>query len=325
MVITMKVTIICSTFNHEKYISRCLHSLVYQKTNFEYQIIVHDDASTDRTSDIIMSFANRFPSIIIPIIEKENLHSKGLSSMPIINRYIKGDYVAYCEGDDYWLNKNKLQMQVDYLDSNPNINLCFHSAITYNNKTCKYERRIGYYGDKPMIISNNKLIVKGGSSMATNSIVLRMSSYNKKNVFVEKYKRNKPVGDFIIQTIGSENGALYLPQIMSAYRINVNGSWTNRQEKAAWDKEIEFKHQMSLLYNALDAFLKNKFSKAFKKRKVLDCKDILLNSKIPAYAKMNYFLNSNLYDVRLFLLIPLAISNPFIRVIKKTRAALMKL
>lgn len=100
-----------------------------QKTTFRFEAIVHDDASTDGTADIIREYAERYPEIIKPIFETENQYSKHDGSLNrIVGEKLVGKYVAMCEGDDYWTDESKLQKQVDYMESHSNCSLCFHKV-----------------------------------------------------------------------------------------------------------------------------------------------------------------------------------------------------
>lgn len=125
------VSISCITYNHAPYIRQCLDGFLMQECDFEYEILIHDDASTDGTSDIIREYQKKYPEIIKPIIQTENQYSKGIGSMmPRFNfPRAKGKYIALCEGDDYWTDPLKLQKQVDFLESNPDYVLCFHNCI----------------------------------------------------------------------------------------------------------------------------------------------------------------------------------------------------
>ena len=124
------VSICCVTYNHEKYIEQALKSFLEQKVDFKYEILIHDDASTDKTADIIRKYEKLFPDIIKPIYQSVNQYSIGITN--ITQRYnfprAKGKYIAICEGDDYWTDKHKLQRQVSILESHPNISICIHAA-----------------------------------------------------------------------------------------------------------------------------------------------------------------------------------------------------
>ena len=137
------VSIRCVTYNQEKYISQALDSFLMQKTNFPFEIVVHDDASTDKTIEIIKEYEKKFPDIVKPIYETENQYSKKDNSLDlIILSHLKGKYTAYCEGDDFWTNKNKLQKQVDFLEQNPDYGFCCTDVDIYYEDKKKYQHAI---------------------------------------------------------------------------------------------------------------------------------------------------------------------------------------
>ncbi len=129
------VSIRCLTYNQEKYIRDCLEGFVMQKTNFRFEAIVHDDASTDGTAAIIREYAKKYPDIITPIYQKENQYSKHNGSLRrIMDSHMRGKYIAFCEGDDYWIDENKLQRQVDFLESHSEYSLSTENGfILYTN------------------------------------------------------------------------------------------------------------------------------------------------------------------------------------------------
>ena len=126
------VAIECLVYNHEKFLRDCLEGFVMQQTNFPFVAIVHDDASTDSSAAIIHEYEELYPDIIRPIYETENQYSKHDGSLHHIVRDALFDtgakYIACCEGDDYWTDPNKLQTQVDFMESHPDYTLCFHKA-----------------------------------------------------------------------------------------------------------------------------------------------------------------------------------------------------
>lgn len=127
------VTIFCTSYNHEKYIARMLSSLINQKVDFNYEILIHDDASTDKTQEIILSFVDKYPELFHAILQKENQWSKGISFIKkIVMPYAKGKYIAICEGDDCWIDEYKLQKQVDYMEAHSGCSFCFTNAIIEN-------------------------------------------------------------------------------------------------------------------------------------------------------------------------------------------------
>lgn len=127
------VSVRCTAFNHEKYIAECLDGILMQRTNFPFELVVHEDASTDKTADIIREYEKRFPRVVVPIYETENQYSKQDGSFTrIINAHLTGKYIAMCEGDDYWTDPDKLQRQVDFLEIHPEYSMIFHDAHIKN-------------------------------------------------------------------------------------------------------------------------------------------------------------------------------------------------
>lgn len=131
------VTIKCMVYNHGNYIRQCLDGFVMQQTTFRFQAIVHDDASTDNSADIIREYAEKYPDIIIPVIETENQYSKPDGSLRRFTyKYcLNSKYLAICEGDDYWTDPLKLQKQIDYLEAHPDVTLSCTRYQVLNQKT----------------------------------------------------------------------------------------------------------------------------------------------------------------------------------------------
>lgn len=124
----IKVTIYCITYNHVDVISKALDSFLMQKTNFKYQILVHDDCSTDGTVDILKKYEKEYPDVFTMLYEEKNQYQQGNELYYIMEPYIKGDYVAICEGDDYWIDENKLQKQYDFMEVHKDVSICVHRA-----------------------------------------------------------------------------------------------------------------------------------------------------------------------------------------------------
>lgn len=137
------VSIRCLVYNHEPYLRQCLDGFVMQKTTFPFEAIVHDDASTDGSAAIIREYAEKYPDIIKPIYESENQWSKGTINI-IMDAAVhpSSKYIATCEGDDYWTDPYKLQLQVDFLESHPDFFLSSHNFSVYheNSKTIEHGR-----------------------------------------------------------------------------------------------------------------------------------------------------------------------------------------
>ena len=123
------VSVLITTFNHQEYIRRCIDSILEQRCPFPIEILVLDDASTDSTQEIILSYSAKFPKIIKPFLQLENLYSQLKKGMPKLIENAHGAYIAYCDGDDYWTDPEKLVKQVTFLEANPSFVLTFHNTI----------------------------------------------------------------------------------------------------------------------------------------------------------------------------------------------------
>ena len=130
------VSICCLTYNHAPYIRKCLDGFLIQQVNFPIEIIVHDDASTDGTQDILRNYKEKHPDLFHLILQTENQYSKGKQvAMEFLFPKVKGKYMAFCEGDDYWTDSHKLQKQVDFLEAHPDHSLCCHATRQYIQQT----------------------------------------------------------------------------------------------------------------------------------------------------------------------------------------------
>ena len=219
---SIKVSVICLAYNHEKYIRDTLEGFVMQKANFKFEVLIHDDASTDNTAAIIKEYEEKYPDIIKPIYQTENQYSKGIGiSRQILLPLARGKYLAWCEGDDYWTNPNKLQKQIDFLDKNPEYSACVHCA-TYNN-LINGEKNIFPIIKKDRDYSPKQTIMGDGGLFATNSLVVRTEVFSS----MPKCFIAKEFGDYQWFVYSSIQGKLRcLKENMSQYNYGVPGSWS---------------------------------------------------------------------------------------------------
>ena len=122
----MKVSVLVMTYNHEKFIRQTLDSVAMQETNFEYEILISEDCSTDCTREIVVEFQKAHPKQVRLLLSEKNIHSNEIVVRGI--RAARGQYIALLDGDDYWTSPHKLQKQADFLDRHPECSLCFHNA-----------------------------------------------------------------------------------------------------------------------------------------------------------------------------------------------------
>lgn len=215
------VTIRCLVFNHEPYLRQCLEGFVMQKTNFRFEAIVHDDASTDGSAVIIEEYAEKYPDIIKPIIEKENQYSKHDGSLrKIMDSHTRGKYIAYCEGDDYWTDPLKLQKQVDFLESHHDYVMCSHD-VDYIQNGKLYTRAI----DTPpegIIYDLNYLTHNKTYCTYTLSVMYRCDALD-----LEQFRLYKVTQDNVLFFHLLKKGKGYcMPDIMAVYRKHSGGIWS---------------------------------------------------------------------------------------------------
>lgn len=256
----IKVSILCLTFNHEEYIKDALDSFLMQKTNFKYEILIHDDASTDNTPKIIQQYADKYSDIIKPIFQNENKYSKGIS-VNSVYQYprVMGEYVAMCEGDDYWTDPLKLQKQVDVLDQNLKCNICAHKTVAVDAKSKEIIKYIAPY-DSNQIISVNEVILGGGGFVATNSLMVRKCIVKNES----KFRKFLPL-DYTTQIQGSlAGGMLYLSDCMAAYRLSAKGSWTVTMKNNV-DKHCEHIKRRIAMYDILNDETNGKYEREIKR------------------------------------------------------------
>jgi glycosyltransferase involved in cell wall biosynthesis len=218
------VSISCITYNHEDYIADAIESFLMQKTNFGFEILIHDDASTDKTPEIIRGYEKRYPNLIKPIYQTENQYSKGLKIDAINIKRARGKYIALCEGDDYWTDPYKLQKQVDYMAKHPECSVCVHAAIIIDAETKKTMSEVRP-SHKDRTFNVEEVIEGGGGLFATNSMIYLAE------IGIERpdFYYNAPVGDYPTMIYLALQGTVYyIDEFMSAYRRGVKGSWSNR-------------------------------------------------------------------------------------------------
>ncbi|SFC09814.1 Glycosyltransferase involved in cell wall bisynthesis [Alkalibacterium subtropicum] len=219
------VSIVCNAYNHEAYIAQAIESFLKQKTNFNFEILINDDASTDNTAEIIRAYESQSPDIINAMYQTENQHSKGVRICGINESRAVGKYIALCEGDDYWTDPYKLQKQVDFLENNEDVSLCVHGATIIEGRTDKplYKVRPA---DRSKYFSTEDIIFGGGGLFPTNSMVYRRED----SVVRPAFYYSSFVGDYPLTIFLSLVGKVYyLDEIMSTYRYAVPGSWTERE------------------------------------------------------------------------------------------------
>lgn len=240
------VSIICITYNHEQFIAQTLEGFTSQKTNFGYEIIIHDDASTDNTPQIIKKYAKEYPGVFVTLLEKENRYSKGdYAFVEEMFAMARGKYIAMCEGDDYWVDPIKLQRQVDFMEKHPDYALVFHPVKVFfeNNEEppsiYPTEKHASHF-------TTNELLRR--NFIQTNSVMYRRQNY-------QTMSKNIVPGDWYLHLYHAQFGKIgFINEVMSVYRRHSGGTWWNSYKNlgAMWQKHglahLNFYKEITKIY-----------------------------------------------------------------------------
>lgn len=208
------------TYNHEKFIAQAIESVLSQETTFPFEIVIGEDCSTDRTREISLEFQARYPEIVRVLTPEANL-GVGRNVAESL-RACRGEYIAICEGDDFWTDPTKLTKQVKRLETEPDAALCFHKVTAINDVTGEYR------GDFPVAefrkerATLNDIIRK--NFIVTCSVLFRRKAQPELNDGFETLK----IGDWALFLLLTLKGpAVYIDETMATYRIHGGGVWTS--------------------------------------------------------------------------------------------------
>lgn len=287
------VSIFCITYNHEQFIRQALESFVVQKTNFDYEVIVHDDASTDNTAGIIREFEEKYPNVIKPIYQEVNQYTKGGGVTKYLLPKAQGKYIAFCEGDDFWTDSRKLQMQTEALEANEECAICFNKVELADVES----RRRGIM--LPMINRVGKGVIKSTDFLAFVAFPgeFQCMSYQLSGCMVRRkylieyyeeeplFKRVFDVGDLpLFLYMGTKGDAYYIDCCMSCYRTGNLNSWAGRIRESV-DKEVEHYERESNGFREFDCYsnftIHDSIEKGIKNREFicLRCRHDVANMK----------------------------------------------
>jgi len=211
------VSVCMITYNHEKYISQAIDSMLMQKTNFDYEILIGEDCSPDRTREIVLEYKSKYPDKIKLLLQENNVGM--MQNFIDTLKACSGKYIALCEGDDYWTDQYKLQKQVDILEAHPEYSMCYTARNVVDNKNNFI--RVEKYPNK---IYTTKDVVEGFIP-STQTILMRnyinLSEFMIKNI-------GHPSGDRLVTYYCSLMGDIYyLDEITACYRESGEGVWSS--------------------------------------------------------------------------------------------------
>jgi len=233
------VSICCTTYNHEPYIENTIIGFLTQETSFPFEIIIHDDASTDKTRIKLLEYEKRYKRIFRIIQQTENQYSKGVNVLfEKLIPHAQGDYIALCEGDDFWINKEKLSLQEKALRENPGISICIHNAIILNERT--QTQRIFNLSTLPETLGPKDVLRRRWFAPTA-------SFFFRRKLLEEKNPANIERDIDLLFHMSLKGRIFYSQEPLSAYRYLSAGSLS---EKAASTKKELYQHKLRFFCKA---------------------------------------------------------------------------
>lgn len=227
-----KVSVFCVCYNHEKYMKKALESVFSQKTNFPFEVLIHDDASTDNSRNILLEYKNKYPNQVNLVLQTENQYKKGKSASTFLLPKAHGEYIAFLELDDFWCDENKLQRQVDILEKYSTVNMCIHRCQICTEEGTPVKRFIPASQYEEQVFSGSECIYdypnkwgQTASRMVRKSFLI--SRYNSDDEYMQPKMSMGDLQEFLYAS--THGSTYYIPDVMSFYRENSMGSHTKRR------------------------------------------------------------------------------------------------
>ena len=275
------VSICCVTYNQAPYIRDALNSFLLQKTHFPFEIIVHDDASTDGTDDIIKSYVAKYPRLFVPILQSENQFSQGLSPDVTTFKRTLAPYLAFCEGDDFWCDDTKLARQYAVMQAHPELDLCTHSAFTGDHDKID----VGFGSDEIAVTIAE--VVSKSFRMPTASVMLRRPAALKFMAFAEA-RPHLPFGDLYFRFFGAlRGGAIHIDRPMCINRAFAPGSWSART-RSNYEFMLDNSSRKLRSFIELDSISDGLFSGVFREETYSAMRFAALDKNIPLGRRMKF-------------------------------------
>lgn len=255
------VSVLVFCYNHEKYLKQCIESILKQKTEFDFEIIIHDDCSNDNSLQIILEFVKKYPNIVKFFSEKVPKYLSDPYTVCYTNmlHLASGRYIAWLEGDDYWTNPNKLQKQFEIMERHEECSICVHKVELFdcvNNKIMGTVPSQDVINDKIQIIKGEDIIyrlVKEGTFFAVNSYFVRREAIIEKDV--PEYMLIAKCMDFAKLLEAILYGPIFfLSEVMAVKRVYNEGSLSAQNSNRDFDREKSNLQQMNMILDSYDMY-----------------------------------------------------------------------
>ena len=246
----MKLSVCVFTYNHEKFIAQAIESVLMQKATFKFELLIGEDCSTDKTREVVECYKKRFPEKIKVIYNERNLGMME-NNINVISQS-RGEYIALLDGDDYWINADKLQTQVDFLEQNTDYSFCFHDGriLMTNGQLDKKRTCCGAKQKKHILFTD----VICNTHIPTFSIVFRRSAMIE---YPPKWFRSLNAPDRpLFLLLAAEGPGYYFNKIWGVYRKHPNGCWTGRDYQSRWFTHLQ-------IYHVINRHFQDKYRKWF--------------------------------------------------------------
>jgi len=245
------LSILMITYNQEKYIAQALDSILMQEVDFKYEIIIGEDCSTDTTREILLHYKEQYPDKLRLLLHENNVGM--LNNWRSVLEASDTEYNAILEGDDYWIDRDKLQIQVNSMREYPECHMSFHPAELRLGENA-FGELYAKQSNETKVFTASEVILGGGGFCPTASIVFRKEVLES----LPDFYYEMPVGDYILQIFAAlHGGALYIDKVMSVYRKAVEGSWSNLMGNE--DKRVRFYENKLVAMDKLDDYLNYKY------------------------------------------------------------------
>ncbi|HYO16574.1 MAG TPA: glycosyltransferase [Thermoanaerobaculia bacterium] len=237
----MKVSVSITTYNHERYIAEAIESVLMQRTSFDFELIVGEDRSRDRTREIVLDFERRYPEKVRAVLPEENLGGGGKRIFVETLRLCRGQYIAAMDGDDLWTSPEKLQIQADFLDAHPECSACYHDVINLYEDGLEGPPTSRDSGAKPFATLDDvveRCFVPACSPMFRREVVAELPAW-----YFEM-----PWGDWPLYILAAERGPIgHIDALLGAYRVHRGGMWSGLGEVEKMEGLVAFYRRIDVL------------------------------------------------------------------------------
>ena len=240
----MKMSVMMITYNHERFIAQAIESVLAQRVDFDYEIVIGEDCSTDRTREILMDFCRRYPKRIVPLLRDKNVGA--MRNLEATLGACRGQYLALLEGDDYWTSREKLERQVNFLDTHPGFSMCCHRV--------QFLYEVGFAGADvfPSLPAGPYTI----EDLLKDNFVMTCSAVLRRDLIpvLPPWFRKMKLGDWPMFALAAKHGTIELMnEVMAVYRVHSGGMWSSLPS-------VTRLHEVTRMLEAIDRHLEFQYT-----------------------------------------------------------------